>query len=385
MRIGFISGEFPPQRGGVGDYTCHLTQHLADRGLDIHILSHCEARLSDERIVDECIRLHPRISHWGGRALLQSRAWADEWKLDLVHLQYQTAAYGMSPWVHFLPQFLRPPTITTFHDLRAPYLFPKAGPLRDLSVRWLARSSSGIILTGPKERESLAPHPHSCEIPVGSNILAPLPADFDTVSTRAKYAARRDDFVLAHFGFAHESKGFTDLLAVLSHLRQSGVPTILWFIGALLGDADRQNRVALAQLQEEIDRLGLAPWVRMSGYLEEDQVRAALTAADVVVLPYRDGAAYHHGSLQAALHAGCAIVTTRPQNTATAFQDGVNLRLVPVADVPALTTALHDLFLHPEKREVLQAGALALAAEFSWENIARRHETFYREMQATAR
>lgn len=380
MRIGFISGEFPPQRGGVGDYTRHLSQHLAKRGLAIHILSHREARSSDERI-----HLHPRINHWGGRALQQCRSWADELNLDFVHLQYQTAAYVMSPWVHFLPQALRPRTITTFHDLRAPYLFPKAGPLRKLSVCWLARSSAGIILTGPQDREALAPHPHSCVIPVGSNILAPLPADFDAAATRAQYGTDRDNFVLAHFGFAHESKGFTDLLAALSQLRQSGVPAILWFIGALLGDSDRQNRAALAQLQGEIERLALSPWVRMSGYLEEDQVRAALTAADVVVLPYRDGAAYHHGSLQAALHAGCAIVTTRPQSTATAFQDGVNLRLVPVDDAYALATVLRDLYLRPKQRETLQTGALALAAEFSWENIAQRHETFYRALRATAR
>ena len=57
---------------------------------------------------------------------------------------------------------------------RAPYLFPKAGRLREASVRFLAGNSSGVIVTGPGDRAAFPDHPHICEIPVGSNILAPL-------------------------------------------------------------------------------------------------------------------------------------------------------------------------------------------------------------------
>ena len=36
---------------------------------------------------------------------------------------------------------------TTFHDLRPPYLFPKAGPLRDYVTHRLARASDAVIGT----------------------------------------------------------------------------------------------------------------------------------------------------------------------------------------------------------------------------------------------
>ncbi len=380
MHIGFVTGEYPPLRGGVGDYTRLLALHLAARGAEIHILTGRAGQRSDAGIT-----VYPRIGHWSIGVLGQARRWAQEQNLDIAHLQFQTAAFGMSPWVHFLPLVLRRPTFTTFHDLRAPYLFPKAGPLRAASVRWLARTSTGVIVTGPGDRAALPTHPQIAEIPVGSNILAPLPANYDRAATRAQYGAGPADFVLAHFGFTHVSKGLATLLTALTNLRQGGVPAQLWLVGASLGDSDPRNREAQEELQGQIRALGLADSVRASGYLEEAAVRAALTAADVVVLPYREGAAYHHGSLQAAIHAGCAIISTTPQSPASRFRNGQNMRLVPPADAVALTEAILELRRHPETRAALRAGARALAAEFSWEGIAAQHEAFYREVLESPR
>ncbi len=380
MRIGFVTGEYPPLRGGVGDYTRLLALHLAARGAEIHILTGRAGQRSDAGIT-----VYPRIGHWNIGALGQARRWAQKQNLDIAHLQFQTAAFGMSPWVHFLPLVLRRRTFTTFHDLRAPYLFPKAGPLRAASVRWLARTSTGVIVTGPGDRATLPTHPHIAEIPVGSNILAPLPSNYDRAATRAQYGAAPADFVLAHFGFAHVSKGLATLLTALANLRQGGVPAQLWLVGASLGDSDPRNREAQEELQGQIRALGLADSVRASSYLEEAAVRAALTAADVVVLPYREGAAYHHGSLQAAIHTGCAIISTTPQSPASRFRNGQNMRLVPPADAVALTEAILELRRHPETRAALRAGARALAAEFSWEGIAAQHEAFYREVLESPR
>ena len=39
MKIGLITGEFPPMPGGVGDFTRSLAEALRKRGHEIHILS----------------------------------------------------------------------------------------------------------------------------------------------------------------------------------------------------------------------------------------------------------------------------------------------------------------------------------------------------------
>ena len=39
MRIALLSGEYPPQPGGVGDYTRHLGQALLARGHEVFVFT----------------------------------------------------------------------------------------------------------------------------------------------------------------------------------------------------------------------------------------------------------------------------------------------------------------------------------------------------------
>ncbi len=126
----------------------------------------------------------------------------------MVNIQYQTAAYGMSPFIHFLPDALRPiPVVTTFHDLRYPYLFPKAGKLRDWIVWRLARASAGVIATNHEDAAHLRDL-NMALIPIGSNIRATTqrPAD------RQQVGATADDFLIANFGLINRSKGIDTLI-----------------------------------------------------------------------------------------------------------------------------------------------------------------------------
>ena len=143
MRIAFITGEFPPMPGGVGDFTRILAERLQALAHDVHILSRQGTR-HDKLPVST-------VGGWGAGSLPRIRAWVRRIKPDVVNLQFQTAAYGMSPFIHFLPDFVAAPVVTTFHDLRFPYLFPKAGPLRDWIVMRLARSSAAVISTNQED------------------------------------------------------------------------------------------------------------------------------------------------------------------------------------------------------------------------------------------
>ena len=39
MRIGLITGEYPPMQGGVGDFTQELGKGLAALGHDVHVIT----------------------------------------------------------------------------------------------------------------------------------------------------------------------------------------------------------------------------------------------------------------------------------------------------------------------------------------------------------
>lgn len=368
MRIGIITGEYPPMQGGVGAYTRILAHELARQGHSIHLFSRAGTH-------DPDLPLAKAVARWNYGALRAAARWTRENRLDIVSLQYQTAAYAMSPYIHFLPDALPAPVVTTFHDLRYPYLFPKAGRLRDWIVMRLARRSAGVIATNHEDAARLNDVPRRALIPIGSNILEPLPPDFDPAPYRAGAAA--SDLLIAYFGLINRSKGVDTLLDALHALRQDGVPARLVIVGGGAGSSDPTNAAYMAEIEAQIDRLKLRPFIHQTGYLDERGVGATLSAADVVALPFRDGASYRRGSLMAAIRYACPIVTTIPTIDIPDFRDGINLLLCPPDQPSALAAALRRLHESPGLRAALRREIAQLAQAFEWNAIARDTVEFY--------
>ncbi|MEP7293075.1 MAG: glycosyltransferase [Chloroflexota bacterium] len=368
MRIGMITGEYPPMQGGVGAFTRILSSEMAAQGHDLFVLSRAGTSSADPRV-----HLSATVNQWGVASLFAARRWAQDNRLDLVNIQYQTAAYSMSPFIHFLPEALRPfPVITTFHDLRFPYLFPKAGRLRDWIVRRLANASRGVIATN---HEDFAQIEHSCAalIPIGSNIAGR--GEIDTAAFRAQVGAAPTDFLIVYFGLVNHSKGIETLLEAVAQLRDTPVRLVL--VGAVAGSSDPTNVAYMREIDALIERLNLAPVIHRTGYLDDAAVSGILAAADLIALPFTDGASYRRGTLMAALQHGGAIVTTAPRVPISSFIDGENLCLVPPNDPAALAGALRHLYKSPDERAKLRHGAKALASQFEWDEIARATLGFY--------
>ena len=92
MRIGIISGEYPPMQGGVGAYSSILAENFHRQGHYVAVMSSNGARSSDPAIPIMT------ANRWNPGTLLGIRQWAQNERLDLINLQYQTAAFGMSPF-----------------------------------------------------------------------------------------------------------------------------------------------------------------------------------------------------------------------------------------------------------------------------------------------
>ncbi len=184
MRILFITGEFPPMQGGVGDCTNEIAQALAKRGADVSVVTtQIESGTNLPPSTFNVQRIMPRWD-WGQRTKILKTVAA--FKPEIVHIQYQTGAFGMHPMINFLPRMIAPPgkpngagVAVTFHDLLPAYLFPKAGPLRDWVTFQLARGADAVISTNQADylrlRENLrGQRKWQRLIPIGSNI-APAP------------------------------------------------------------------------------------------------------------------------------------------------------------------------------------------------------------------
>jgi glycosyltransferase involved in cell wall biosynthesis len=277
---------------------------------------------------------------------------------------------------------LRPiPVVTTFHDLRYPYLFPKAGGLRDKIVMRLANASNGVISTNHEDAARLAAHPCSALIPIGSNI--PVQRGIDTAAVRVQAGASPNDFLIVYFGLVNHSKGLDTLLEAVAQL--ADLPMRLALVGAVAGSSDPTNTAYMSEIDALIERLGISDKIFRTGYVDDAAVSGYLAAADVVALPFADGASYRRGTLMAAIQHGCAIVTTTPQVAIPAFIDGENLRHVPPNDPPALASALRQLHAAPDARVNLRHGAKALAQHFEWGEIAQQTTALYRVVIGTSR
>ncbi len=390
MKICLLTGEYPPMQGGVGDFTRELARAMTAQGAAVTVLTGAANPPTDDTD-DVPWRVLRVVKSWGWRLSFQINRALVDLEPDVVNIQYQTAAYGMHPAVNFLPYSLRRTYparrvrwVVTYHDVREPYLFPKAGRLREWVTLHIARWSDAAIATNAEDeawlRARLPEGYRLARIPIGSNIAVQPPAGYDRAAWRARLGVRPDETLLAYFGFLNESKGGEDLVRALADLVAWGLPVRLLMVGGRVGSSDPTNVAYADRVELLMARLGVADRVIWTGYTAPEEVSAHLLAADVGVLPYRDGASFRRGSFMALLAHGLPIVTTAPRVPIPELVDGENIRLAPPASPPALAQAIAALVADAALRRRLGAGARALSRRFEWEDIARETLALFAEL-----
>jgi len=406
MHIGLVTGEYPPDQGGVGDFTTQLGRALADLGHEVHVIA-AKSQTPNPKLQNPTsgVVVHRVVEGWGWGCWRQVLEVAQELRVEVLNLQYQAAAYRMHPAINFVPpRHDRPPVVATFHDLNVPYLFPKAGPLRWHVVRMLARRADGVIVTNREDYVRLEreiPSARLSLIPIGSNIPPAPPPGYDRDAERARWGVGPGDLLLGYFGFLNESKGGEELMQALALLVERGVSAHLLMVGGRLGSSDPTNRAYAERVEDLIADLGLDERVHWTGYTGPEQVSAGLLATDACVLPYRDGVSFRRGTLHACLAHGRAVVTTRPAVPLPEVRDGENMLLAEPRDPQALADVVMRLTIvdpmarpgveakglsepesatGPALRTRLGVGASALAAEFTWERIARKTAALFRRL-----
>ncbi|HDN80956.1 MAG TPA: glycosyltransferase family 1 protein [Chloroflexi bacterium] len=389
MKTCLISGEFPPMQGGVGDYTKELGLALASEGVEVCVITSTKADANFPSL-----KVLPIIKKWNWRSWGSIIKVIEQEKPQVVHIQYQAAAYGMHPAINFLPWRLRlmnsrPRIVTTFHDLRVPYLFPKAGVLRRWVVMAMARGCDAVIVTNVEdlltlrqhiERNRLLPKPALHHIPIGSNIKPLPPPNYNRDAWRARWGVSKEDFLLSYFGFLNETKGGETLIKALFQLVENGYPTKLLMVGGQVGASDPTNVEYARRIKALVEELGLEKRVMWTGYTPPEEVSANLMASDVCVLPYKDGVSLRRGSLHAALIHCLPVISTFPRVPVKEFVNGQNILLIPPNDPNALAEAVIALYKDPALRERLGRGACELAKEFGWEGIAKDTLEVYESM-----
>ncbi len=382
MHILFVTGEYPPMQGGVGDYTRELGRALRHLGAKVTVLTAERAVQPDCADFDDDIRVLPAIRTWDWPLWRTVLGLATGLNVDWVHVQYQTAAFGMHPAINFAPWWWRRQalhTAWTYHDLLVPYLFPKAGRrLRTWVTEHPATTADLVIVTNEADRLQLERKGRAAlSIPIGSNIRGVELSERQRAARRTLRGYTDGDLVLAYFGFLNRSKGGLALVKTLHRVAQQQPNARLLMIGEQFGASDPTNRAYVREVEELARKLRVADRIQWTGGQPDDEVAADLNAIDVLLMPYEDGASLRRGTLMAGLANGCAIVTTTPQAPLPELQHGRDVLYVPSGDIDGMTQAVLALAQDQALRATVQANARRCSRQFGWEEIARRHLAAY--------
>jgi glycosyltransferase involved in cell wall biosynthesis len=385
-RVLMVTGEYPPAMGGVGDYTAVLCRQLELAGATISVLTGRLPGSPTTTPSEKEPHLFRVVRRWGYGSLEKVSSVASKQGCNVVHLQYQAAAFDMHPSANLLPAYLRarlPGTkvVTTFHDLRVPYLFPKAGPLRPRALRTMDGFSHASVLTNEPDLAELGGAEDGGKkrrlIPIGSNVENAPPPDFDRRLWRRQLGADEDTLLVSYFGFMNDTKGVEYLVQALGLLLGRGVQLKLLVVGGETGETDPTNRSYSQRVHHLIQSRHMEDRVYWTGYVSAQQVSAALLSSDICALPFRDGVSVRRGSLLAAILHGLPVVTTFPEKPEPLLVNGENLAMVERDSPKALADTIEALWRDPADRERLSTGATRLAERFTWPEIAARHMEMY--------
>jgi glycosyltransferase involved in cell wall biosynthesis len=361
-QILFVSGEYPPDVGGVGDYTDRLRHALAWQGWQSSVLSRRQVRHWDARALVWLLRAAPRDG--------------------LVHIQFQAAAYDLLGDVCMMPTLLRRMrpgvcVVTTFHDVHVPYLFPRAAGLRRGAVNLLARTSHAVIAADERDIQSLGgPSCRHHQVPIGPNIACEPGAAYDRTTFRTSYGLKADTLAIVYFGLLNHSKGLELLIDAFELILTKMPAARLLLLGGEAGASDPTDRHTAAGVRCRLNRLGER--VVRTGWLRPQALSEYLLAADVALLPYADGASPRRGSLLACAEHGLPIVSTQPASPAVA--DAVHA--VP-PDAAILAAAVLEVAQDAALSARLRESTATLAARTNWSRIAAAHVQIYQQIASS--
>jgi len=331
MKIGFLSGAYPPAVDGIGDHTRLLAGEFVSRGHEVVVFTGFQpAFAADDGIVVRGIFSPSRPATV--RALVRA---VQEARPDRLIVQYNPFGFGprgFNPWLaptlrrirkechvsvifhetHVPAESLRERLMQTWQIPQFAFMCRMADTLFSSCERW---QSAIRRIAG---REAIL-------LPVGSNVpLSPLTRE----EARARLAIRDQTRVLGVFGSAHPSRLLDWMAAAADRLASRHEDILLLSIGA---DGEK-IRPLLARNIRFLD----------CGLLAAEEVGARLRAVDLFLSPFVDGLSTRRGSAAAAFQHGLPVLSTSSRWTDAILrcQEQRLIFLSPVADGTGAFAAL---------------------------------------------
>jgi len=355
-----VLGPGHPFRGGIAATTTGLVGGLREAGHDVSFLTPVRQYPrwlypgGDDRDPSACPRLE------GAEAVLDPFA-PVRWRRVAQRLRGREADAWIFPywtwaWAPFWSWFLRlpgrPPAVAVVHNPAD----HGAGPLQRLAALVVLRRADALFTHG---RALAADLRHRFPgTPVGHHVLPSPPVGQGRTGHHGAGDRSEAGRTVLFLGIVRRYKGLDVMLEAMARLGET-TPWRLVVAGEPWEGLDRE-------LPALADRVGVAPRVEFRfGWVPEEEVRALLDEADLVVLPYREGSQSAVAPL--AMAHGVPVLATDVGGLAEMVGEGG--LVVPPEDVAALAAALEQLG-DADRLRTLGERAAAVARSRTWKRYA---------------
>jgi glycosyltransferase involved in cell wall biosynthesis len=331
VRVALLTGSYPPEICGIGDYTYRLAESLSAAQMETEII-HNRLRTREDlvRFIGTVEKIRP----------------------DIVHLQYPTFGFGHSLLPHFAAN--RHPMVVTIHEMSESHL------LRRLSLFAFSTRSLRLVFTSQFELDyALGKAPwirnRSVVIPIGVNISVPKEDSGSRLG-------------VAYFGLIRPNKGVESFLELVKK-SQTASPTVPAYVIGMVPEAHRDYYDRL----RDCSRALTIEWIIG---LDHNQVANQLSRAAVGYLPFPDGASERRGSLLAMFAARVPVITTRGAQTPASFNGLVEF----AGTVDEALTKMNLIANSPTVQNRLRLAGWEYLLQRDWSAIAQQHISLYREL-----
>jgi glycosyltransferase involved in cell wall biosynthesis len=345
-----LTSEYPPDVGGVSDYTQQIAEALAGAGDDVHVwCPRSAATASGVRVhadlgaigPADLTRLHRRLNEFPSprRLLVQwvphgfgyhsMNVWFCLWLAGRAWMGDRVELMVHEPYLEFGGP-LRHQIMASVHRLMTMVLLAASRHVWMSIPAWEPRLRPYAL--GRRVRMDWLPVP-GCVAPGEVSAVRAL---------RRKFAAD-DQCVIGHFGSYGEAVSMlldTRVSAILTRDRSA----VMLLIGA---GSDRFRRSLVDHHPEWAAR------VHATSYVSSDELGSHVAACDLFVQPYPDGISSRRTSAMACIAHGKPVVTTRGHLTEPLWETSEAVALIDVHDVDGFADAAVRLITDGHARQQL--------------------------------
>ena len=361
-----ITGEYPPQRGGVSDYSHLVATGLAAEGDIVHVW--CPSSKGEQP--DEIgVVVHRALGNIGAADLHRVGRRLDQFPAPRrLLVQWVPQGYGYRSmnlpfcfWLWQRAKFKRDHVDIIVHE---PFLAFGEGSMKQniaaavhrVMVTILLNAAIRVWVSIPNWEIQLRPfalgrNKSFAWLPVPSNIPV-IEHSVGITNVRAKYALP-DELLVGHFG-AYDLYMMELMLELLPSLLSVDNKLSVMLLG--IGSVELRDRL----IERHPD---LQDCVYATGTLSAENISLHISACDVMLQPYQDGVSGRRTSVMTALSHGIPVVTNIGKATETCWVESQAVELTKVRDIRAMVEATRSLLADEERRSSMSEFAVRLYRE----------------------